>query len=294
MSAVKTYMQTGNRSFQEISTPSAPSAGYANMWAADMGGFGLPQWASAGGLAIPMAPGLFGKRFCTYSYRGVGTGASAFDVIGCSIFTHGTVDAAYLAAATPSSRLNMNPYTYMYTNTDGVSAGFSVVSSARNTLMAYRSALSGAAGGFLSWVRFSIDGLGGTEPSRDGVSVGFTQSTTLQPGGNNNLLVVGNDAEDAQLSFMHNDDTGASTKVGLGVAPSYLNGKLVDLAILCERAGNAHFRLHILDTNEVYTATASSNLPVDNAPMYMRICATRHRGSGSVLVSVLQGGHLEL
>ena len=295
LSNIKTYIQAGNRRFEEISTPSAPAAGYANMWAADLGGFSLPQWASAGGLAIPMAPGLFGKRYALYAYSGAGNGASGFHKFGCGVTEAGTQETAAQAANPPSDLRTMHPYAYMRTATNGASAGYSIsTGSLRDTFMVYRSAISGAAGGFLGWCRFILDGLGGTAPTKDGVCVGFTQSQVSQPGGIPNVLALGNDAEDTNLSFIHNDDSGFSTKIDLGITPAYLNNKVVDLVILCERAGNAHFRAHILDTGEVFTATATSNLPVDGAGLYQRVMVSRYKGSGTVYAAALQGGMLEL
>lgn len=92
-----------------------------------------------------------------------------------------------------------------------------------------------------------------------------TPSNT-DPSGFTNILALAADAADANAHFIHNDASGAATKVDLGITKASLVNKLLILTITCPvGGGSVHFSLYVVNDAVEYTADAVTNLPAQGA-----------------------------
>jgi hypothetical protein len=88
-----------------------------------------------------------------------------------------------------------------------------------------------------------------------------TDPSTVQ-----NILGVGCDAADTTYHIMHKDNLGAVTKVDTGISKSAADfTEVYELEMSCIPGGDVTFKFTNLTTDEVFTHTASTNLPAATA-----------------------------
>ncbi len=101
-----------------------------------------------------------------------------------------------------------------------------------------------------------------------GLIPGFTP-TDVEPSTLVNMCGMGWDAADANIQFMHNDGSGTATKIDTGIAvPTVDRTSLYDIEIFCApNGGEVFFRLVDIVNGTVFSASATTNLPVNTTLM---------------------------
>ena len=93
-----------------------------------------------------------------------------------------------------------------------------------------------------------------------------TLPTDVNPSTVQNILGVGCDAADTTYHIMHKDSLGAVTKVDTGISKSAADfTEVYELDMSCIPGGDVVFKFTNLTTDEVFTHTASTNLPAATA-----------------------------
>jgi hypothetical protein len=131
---------------------------------------------------------------------------------------------------------------------------------------AYVNATASGAAGLELYMRFGTPSVVAGERFFCGMITAGAIAGTADPSSLTNLIGIGKDGADTNYQFMHNDGSGAATKVDLGLAFAAL--KSFDLYLSVPRGGGSvEYRLVDLDTTTEYTGTVSTNLPATDAPV---------------------------
>lgn len=128
-------------------------------------------------------------------------------------------------------------------------------------LRVYRTTTSGA-GGFSYRSMIALSTSRATQRLFVGVKSGTTApGASTDPSAMTDIVGIGKDEADANLQVMHNDASGAATKVDLGVTVASLQDKLLDVLIATNSDGSVTVTVENLTDGTSYTATATTNLP---------------------------------
>jgi hypothetical protein len=117
---------------------------------------------------------------------------------------------------------------------------------------------------------------------RYGVGAGWPSGLTSDPSGATNVIGMGKDAADTNMQIMHNDASGACTKIDLGSNFPATVGVAYDLDINYASGGaSATYKVTRLDSAQVASGTISTNLPATT-----QVCAIGvNIGTGTVTAS---------
>lgn len=132
-----------------------------------------------------------------------------------------------------------------------------------------------------------------TAPSGCRYFAGYTPATTIIGGTSNpsallNCLGFAKDDGDTNLFFIHNDGSGAATKVNLGVAISTVAGKLVRLKLSCAPPGTTvTYSLKLLDTDQEFTGSVNSDLPAVDTGLFWQLWANSGNEGGTAVSAEL-------
>lgn len=236
--------------------PSTPPAGDLIFYSKDVAGRLLPKIKGPSGLDTRLQPALDnnGIRFIvphtTTTFNNSGT--PTFAVVGT--VSHPVLNATSLRASTRRSIVTS-------------AATANAASELRvGIAQCWRGDAAGLGGYFLT-MRFGCS----SAVAGQRMIVGLTAATgaiaaTQNPSSLVNAIFVGNDAADANLQIMHNDNAGACTKVNLGASfpvPSSVNNAMYEVNFFATpNASTVGYRVTRLNTNDVASGTISTDLPV--------------------------------
>jgi hypothetical protein len=186
--------------------PLTPTAG-TTVFGRTRAGRSMTGQVDPSGSIYIFQPSLFANKVTWFTPQGNGTTVTS---VNYGNSTTGTVTAANVA--TTSFFTSLRRVSYVTINTLGNSAG------TRHNLAQFWRGNAAKLGGFFMVVRFGIS------QTKTGYRwfVGMSATTgalgNVQPSTFLNILGLGQDTGDANIQFMHNDGTGAATKVDLGVS----------------------------------------------------------------------------
>lgn len=241
-----------------VANPAAPGAGKLAMYAHDIAGRIVPKWIGPSGLDNPVQSEIGVNRLC---YSIAGSGAS-LSVVGMGALTVvGTLAHPAIVAG-----VNLRNSIARATVTSVASAN--AASGLRQTsFMCYRGEQFGAAkaGGFYFRTRFGVSSAVALQRCLVGL-IGITTAfaTTLNPSSATNCIAVGWDSADTTLQIMHNDASGACTKISLGADfPSNNTNAVYELVLFCPPNGDTvGWRVTRLDTEQSVSGLITTDLPV--------------------------------
>lgn len=125
-------------------------------------------------------------------------------------------------------------------------------------------------GGFTALLRFSYDVFQASHRAFMGMTAagaGAHPGLGAEPSTFVNIIGIGFDSTDTNFQLLHNDGSGAATKVDTGVAPAA--GVMYEVVLIqSPNGGNCEVRLYSADSDGstlLYSGTVSTNLPATTA-----------------------------
>lgn len=252
-----------------IATPSAPSSGNMALWSQSVGGRLLPRFMGPSGLDSSVQPAFWGNGIVMV----MPSASTALFAMGCAAPTAvGTV-------STPAPTTGTNLLTA--TKRARVASAATANSASELRLAAtpvYRGETFGSAksGGFFFVTRHGMS----TAVALQRQIVGLTSSTsaiatTQSPSSLTNCIMLANDSGDANMQIMHNDGSGACTKIDLGANfPASSVAAMYELTLFCKPGGDeVSYRVVSLDTGDAASGTLSTDLPTKTTLLYPHVYA---------------------
>lgn len=235
----------------------APTSG-VQLFGSSIAGREIPAFRGTTGLATTVQSSLMRNKLSRWAPVGNGVSFGLDGVV--ALTATGTATASNVAATNRYTWQKRVEYLVTTAATTAV-AGWSYTET-----MWGRGANAGD-GGFFMVCRFGI--ATGTSVSTRRCFVGLRNSvaapTDVNPSTQVNCIGVGYDAADAQLQIMHNDASGACTKIALGAffpRPSTDRTSCYELALYCAPAGTTvGYEVTDLVTGAVANGTLSTDLP---------------------------------
>lgn len=220
----------------------------------------------SGGFDIALQPALYQKSIGTWYAQGNGTTVS---LTGFSNATQGTLTARSCAATnffTQTRRLGFRTST-----TAGTSAG------TRHGLAQFWRGNAAFRGGFFYVCRFGMSSAATVSTQR--TFVGLTATTSAfgntNPSSLLNLIGIGNDSGDSEFSIIHNDGSGAATKVALSGGTFdclSLSTECIEFRLYCApNTSTVGYSVEILGTSNYTEGTISTDLPANTTFMGTQI-----------------------
>lgn len=248
----------GPITFTVQAPPAAPAATGVALFGKAVAGRNLPAYRGNTGLDSILQSSLMRNKLSRWAPVGNGVSFGLDGVV--ALTATGTATASNVAAT--------NRYTwqkrveYLVTT-----AATTAVAGWRYSAVQWGRGANAGDGGFFMVCRFGI--ATGTSVSTRRCFVGLRDTvaapTDVNPSTLVNCIGVGYDAADAQLQVMHNDASGACTKIALGASfprPSTDRTSCYELALYCAPAGTTvGYEVTDLITGAVANGTLSTDLP---------------------------------
>lgn len=251
---------TGSETYltwNEASTPSIPSLGVTT-YSKDVGGREMFAQIGKSGVDYSFQPFLGRNKVILWQANGNTTTSTVF----------GTLAPTGSGTATTRNVATTNFFTwtrrlgYVSATTGNQAAGIRAVSAQ------FGLGPAAGCGGFHFVARFGISDATLVAGAR--LFVGMTSSTAVlgntDPSAFTNIIGVGLDAADTTLQIMHNDATGAATKINLGASfPESTNTDLYELVLYCASGASlVYYQVINLSTNAIASGQITTNLPAVN------------------------------
>ena len=205
---------------------------------------------------------------------------------GFSLTATGTATALGIAT---TNRVTMNPVLEALVT---VASNTAVAGVRRSAWMFARGDIGGAGGFFIScrW-RPATGQTIATHRAFAGAMGTIVAPTDVNPSTRPNIIGMGWDSGDANVQMMHNDDTGAATRIDLGAAfprPTADRANLYDLEIYAPRgAAEVRYRCVNVVTDAIASGTISTDLPALTQLLTIQISASV--GGTSSVIGVAAG-----
>ena len=239
-----------------VSSPSASPASTYELFARSVGGRIMPAFIGPSALDSVLQPHIARNKIAHVSAAGNST--TITNVGTAALTATGTATAANYAVTNIYTRTRLLEYLVTVAAAAAV-AGF------YNATAQYTLGGTSPYGGFQLVTRFGPS-TGVTTATRRlfvGMSTSVAAPTDVNPSTLLNMFGVGYDAADTNMQFMHNDGTGAATKIDLGASfprPSADRTKMYELAIFAAPNAGSVFSYAVTDlgTGAIASGTISS------------------------------------
>jgi hypothetical protein len=250
--------------YAQIANPAAPSAGNMRFYARNVSGRIMPKWLPPTGIEQVVQPNMFNNTITMWTGNASATGVSE----GGGFFTPSGNFASVIGSFTVGSvytTVNKSRYTNVATTSVQVIGprtlgGFFTTSSVANV------------GGFFFFARWGLEQAHASFPSiRAFVGLGNNSSVvSASISSGVNLAGFGWDTGDnSVMSFIHNDGTGAPSKINITTKVSVLSGYDSYIYSPTGNSSVLHFRLD--DINAASTIAAGSvvsDIPVNHVRLF--------------------------
>lgn len=266
---------SGSLALDADSTPTTPGAGSVALVASSLGGLSWPSWVTSDGQQWLVGAGLGATRnVVTSCFVGSATPTN----FGITSSTEGTGSAFTPGGSDlPDSLVKIN-------FTSSASAGSSA---SLRYAAAYlcRGAAAGA-GGFMSrWIWHANDAASVAQARCFAGLAGTTGALgNVDPSTLTNIVGIGADSGETNLSIMHNDGSGTATKVALGTSyPAHDTSAVYELILYAPPSASAvEYRVRNLSTGAKVSGQITTDLPAGSQML------THHcwRNNGSTALSV--------
>lgn len=269
---------------EAVSNPSVPGAGQMRFYAHNIAGRMFPKWLGPSGLDNPVQAALWANSMVLV-LPATGT---TFTTLGAAAPTAvGTV-----TTPAPVPGVNHRSGCRRALVTSGATANSASELRIAASLCYRGEDFAGVAqGGFFFASRFAIS----TTVANQRCAVGLFNttaaiSTSQSPSAMVNGIFAGWDSTDANLQIMHNDGTGACTKIDLGANfPANNPAAHYELVLFCAPNGDAvGYRVVRLDTGAVATGTITTNLPTKNTMLTWHSYANNGGTAAAVILEFMR------
>jgi hypothetical protein len=258
--AVDVEIEGGQLRLDAVATLTPPAAGGVKLFGREVGGRIYPAMVGPSGLDTALQPLLARNKIGWAQPTG---NATTLSVMGLTLTAVGTATAATVAIT--NLHQSMRRLDYLVT----VAASTAVAGFRINALQFWRGNAPGL-GGFTFICRFGP--ATGTIPSQRmfcGLRGVTAAPTDVDPSTLTNILGMGCDAADTQLSILHNDGSGAATKVGLGAMfpkPTVDRTDVYELVLFCPPNGSqVNWEVTNLATGARAAGAITTDLPAATA-----------------------------
>ena len=273
---------------EAVANPSVPAAGQMRFYAHNIAGRMFPKWLGPSGLDNPVQAALWANSMVLV----VPSTGSSFNILGAAAPTAvGTV-----TTPAPVPGVNHRTGCRRALVTSGATANSASELRIASGLCYRGEDFSGVLqGGFFFATRFAVSST--TLNQRCAVGLMNTTAAILTsqvPSALTNCIFAGWDSADANLQIMHNDGTGACTKIDLGANfPANNPAAHYELVLFCAPNGETvGYRVTRLDTGAVATGTISTDLPTKNTMLTWHSYAN-NGGTAAAVVLEFMRAYLE-
>lgn len=197
--------------FPAIATPAAPAANVVRLFGRNLGGRILPAIRGPSGIDTPLQPFLGRNKTAMFNVAGNGGVDTQF---GLPVTATGTAQTTTVVTTSTLGYFRRREWAV---TTAAATAVVGLRGSAQ--MFGLGGTAAGRGGFFLVW-RWGI-GRGATVATHRafcGMRGAAAAPTDVNPSTLLNLCGMGYDSADTQIQFMHNDGTGAATKIPLGAS----------------------------------------------------------------------------
>lgn len=116
-----------------------------------------------------------------------------------------------------------------------------------------------------------------------GLALNAAEAGTVDPSALLNCFGIAKDGADTNYQLIHNDGSGAATKVDLGLAAA--SNKYFDIELYVRPGGGTwDYRIQDMDTGTFYTGSVSSNIPANDTELFWRIWGSVGASAGTAIV----------
>jgi hypothetical protein len=257
--AADVEIEGGQLRLPAIATPVTPAAGGVKLFGRDRAGRILPAIVGPSGLDTSLQPFIGGNKIGLFLPAGNGGSDTQMGMV---VTATGTTTAENVATT--------NLYTYMRRRSWRVTtASTSAVVGIRGGALQFGvGGPSAGLGGFhLVWRWGPATGVGNaSHRAFVGMRSSTAAPTDVNPSTLTNICGMGYDAADANIQFLHNDGSGAATKIDLGASFPKPNADLASVyeIALFARSGPTQilgYEVTDLVSGAVATGTVTTDLP---------------------------------
>jgi hypothetical protein len=267
----------------------APSADKVKIFGRKAGGRGMLAIEGPSGLDTILQPHIGRNKIATWIPAGNSTTITADGA--AALTATGTATAASVAVT--NRHTLMRRLEYLVTT-----AAATAVAGFRSTVAQFLRGSNAGDGGFHYVCRFGPATGVATATNRAFVGMGVSTAapTDVEPSSIVNILGMGWDAADTNIQFMHNDASGAATKIDLGASfpkPTADRTKAYELAMFCAPAGTEIFyEVTDLATGDKATGSVTTDIPAATQLLAPRGWMSVG-GTSSVIGIALMGLYIE-
>ncbi len=267
----------------------APSADKVKIFGRKAGGRGMLAIEGPSGLDTILQPHIGRNKIATWIPAGNSTTITADGA--AALTATGTATAANVAVTNRHTLMRRLEYLVTVAATTAV-AGF------RSTVAQFLRGSNAGDGGFHYVCRWGPATGVATATNRAfvGMNAATAAPTDVEPSSIVNILGMGWDAADTNIQFMHNDASGAATKIDLGASfpvPTADRTKVYELAMFCAPAGTEIFyEVTDLATGDKATGSVTTDIPAATTLLAPRGWMSVG-GTSSVIGIALMGLYIE-
>lgn len=251
------FVSGSDLTFTSVSTPASPATGQVKMFGRDVGGRILPAIVGPTGLNTSLQPHVGRNKIGSWLPIGNATTLPLANGLAAPTTT-GTATTRNVATTnivTQQRRLG-----YVSAVAVGNLAGF------RTAAAQFFRGNGPGLGGFHVIIRFAPSDAATVAGARGFVGLWSTTTapTNVDPSTLTNIIGVGSDAAEANLSIMHNDAAGTATKIALGAGfpARTLSADAYELILFCGPSeATVRYRIENLVSSVSTSGTISTDLP---------------------------------
>lgn len=269
---------SGGLQLAAMSEPSTPAVNALKVYASNKGGRTLLNIKGPSGVATALQPALFSNKIAWWTAQGNSTTVNVINMTNTTTGTATTRNVATTNLFTATRRVG-----YVSAAGTGTSAG------TRHNASQYWAGNAPGLGGYFYVARFGVS----QAKTNMRIFVGMNASTAVlgnaNPSTNTNIIGFACDAADSNLSFMHNDASGAATKDTL--TPSFpcqtANTDFYEIRIFMPPNGDTvYYSIENLVTGDLYNGSANSDLPADTTFLSSQMWINTGTSFGTVALDV--------
>ncbi|MFM7334301.1 MAG: hypothetical protein ACKO1H_07800, partial [Tabrizicola sp.] len=263
--AADVEIEGGQLRLPEIAVPAAPATNGVKLYGREMAGVTFPGFRAETGRAMSLQRSLADCNLVWWQASGNNLTDSQSGLVAGST---GTSTGVNWASTNFRTRMRWREWLVTTAATNAV-AGF------RNTALQYTvgSNVANSGGFFLSLIWSPATGVtNASHRAFAGMRDSVAAPADINPSTLTNICGMGYDAADTQIQFMHNDGTGAATKIALGASfpkPSADRTKVYELQLWSPSGTTQSLSYLVRDaeTGDVATGTVTTDLPGTNTAL---------------------------
>lgn len=251
------FIEDNNLRMVVDNTPAVASAGGLNLFGRSIANRAYPAFIGPSGVDSALQPLLARNKIAWANPIG---NATTLSVMGIVISATGTAKTANVAVTTPLTWARRLDYRVTTASATAV-CGF------RSTRLQFGRGNTAGQGGFTFICRFGPS-FGVTNSSHRlfiGLRASTAAATDVNPSTQVNIIGIGYDDTDTNFQFIHNDNTGAASKIDLGATFPKPNADTTfpyEVDLFCAPNGSEiHYQLVDLTTNDIITGSVTTDIP---------------------------------